>query len=63
MRINTNPLLAVLFIFVSLVSCQKEVENDTPPTGSVPGIVINPSPVQGTVTGKVVDNNNNPVAG
>ena len=62
MRINTNPLLTTLFIFVSLVSCQKEVKNDNPAPGGAPGTVINPSPVQGTVTGKVVDNNNNPVA-
>ena len=63
MRLKTNPLLTVLFIFVSLVSCQKEVKNDNPATGGPPGTVINPSPVQGTVTGKVVDNNNNPVTG
>ena len=64
MRINTtNCLLISLVISISLLSCQKEVKNDNPGTGGSTGTVVNPTPVQGTVTGKVVDNNNNAVAG
>ena len=66
MRINTtNCLLISLVISISLLSCQKEVKNDNPGTGGSAGTgtVVNPTPVQGTVTGKVVDNNNNAVAG
>jgi len=63
MRIITNCLLTSLVISISLLSCQKEVKNDSPRTGGGTGAVVNPTPVQGTVTGKVVDNNNNPVAG
>ncbi len=63
MRIITNCLLASLLISISLLSCQKEVKNDNPGTGGGTGTVVNPSPVQGTVTGKVIDNNNNAVAG
>src|SRR6188768_4116992 len=64
MRINTtNYLLICLVISISLVSCQKEVKNDNPQTGGNTGTVVNPSPIQGTVTGKVIDNNNNAVAG
>jgi hypothetical protein len=65
MRIITNCLLTCLVISISLLSCQKEVKNDNPGTnGSTgAGTVVNPTPVQGTVTGKVVDNSNNAVAG
>ena len=64
MRINaTNCLLIGLVISISLLSCQKEVKNDSPGTGGGTGTVVNPTPVQGTVTGKVVDNNNNAVSG
>jgi hypothetical protein len=64
MRIITNCLLASLFISIFLLSCQKEVKTDDPGTGGGgTGTVVNPTPVQGTVTGKVVDNNNNAVAG
>jgi len=63
MRIITNYLLTILVISISLLSCQKEVKNDSPGTGGGTGTVVNPTPVQGTVTGKVVDNNNNAVAG
>ena len=63
MRIITKIFLASLFISISLLSCQKEARIDTPGTGGGTGTVVNPSPVQGTVTGKVVDNNNNAVAG
>ncbi len=62
MRIITNRLLASLLISISLLSCQKEVKNDNPGTGGT-GTVINPTPVQGNVTGKIIDNNNNAVAG
>jgi len=62
MRINTtNCLLTSLVISISLLSCQKEVKNDDPGTSSSTGTVVNPTPVQGTVTGKVIDNNNNAV--
>jgi hypothetical protein len=63
MRIITNCLLASLFISISLLSCQKEVKNDKPATGGGTGTVINSTPVQGNVTGKVIDNNNNAIAG
>ena len=65
MRIITNCLLTCLVISISLLSCQKEVKNDNPGTGGSTGAgtVVNQTPVQGTVTGKVVDNSNNAVAG
>src|SRR6478752_2777616 len=63
MRLITNCLLASLFICISLLSCQKEVKNDSPGIGGGTGTVVNPSPVQGNVTGKIIDNNNNAVAG
>ena len=63
MRIITNYLLSCLIISISLLSCQKEVKNDDPGTGGGTGTVVNPTPVQGTVTGKVIDNNNNAVTG
>ena len=63
MRIITNCLLTCLVISISLLSCQKEVKNDNPGTGGDTGTVVNPSPVQGNVTGKVIDNNNNAVTG
>jgi len=64
MRINTtNCLLTSLVISISLLSCQKEVKNDDPGTGGSTGTVVNPAPAQGTVTGKVIDNNNNAVTG
>src|SRR4030095_7736326 len=63
MRIITNCLLTSLVISISLLSCQKEVKNDNPGTGGNTGTVISPPPVQGNVTGKVIDNNNNAVAG
>jgi hypothetical protein len=63
MRIITNSLLASLIISISFLSCQKEVRSDNPSPGGSPGTTINPTPITGTVTGKVVDNNNNAVAG
>jgi len=63
MRIITNCLLTSLVISIFLLSCQKEVKNDDPGTSSSTGTVVNPTPVQGTVTGKVIDNNNNAVTG
>ncbi len=64
MRILTKCLLASLLFSISFLSCQKEVKNDTPGQGGGgTGTTINPTPVTGTVTGKVVDNNNNAVAG
>ena len=58
-------LIAVLSLLF-VISCQKEVKTDIPGPGpgtGGTGTTINPTPVQGTVTGKVVDNNNNAVAG
>src|SRR5436190_8465702 len=63
MRIITNCLLTSLVISIFLLSCQKEVKSDKPATSSNTGTVVNPAPVQGTVTGKVIDNNNNAVTG
>jgi Carboxypeptidase regulatory-like domain len=60
----TKCLLGGLFISIFILSCQKEVKTDNPaPGGGGTGTVVNPSPVQGNVTGKVIDNNNNAVAG
>lgn len=63
MRIITKSLLGSLLISIFLLSCQKEIKNDKPATGDSTGTGVNPIPVQGTVTGKVVDNNNNAIAG
>jgi len=56
-----NCLLAI-FSIILIVSCQKEASYVNPGTGGG-GVVVNPAPVSGTVTGKVIDNNNNAVAG
>src|SRR6188508_948661 len=62
--ITTKCLLGTLFISLFILSCQKEVKNDNPaPGGGGIGTILNPTPVQGNVTGKVIDNNNNAVAG
>lgn len=64
MRIITKCLLGSLFICIFILSCQKEVKTDNPVTGSGgTGTVVNPTPIQGNVTGKVIDNNNNAVPG
>ena len=64
MRIITKGLLASLFISIFIISCQKEVKTDNPGTGGGgTGTVANTTPVQGNVTGKVIDNNNNAVVG
>jgi hypothetical protein len=64
MRIITKSLLASLFISIFIISCQKEVKTDNPGTGGGgTGTVVNSNPVQGNVTGKVIDDNNNAVAG
>ena len=57
-----NCLLAI-FSFLLIISCQKEVSDFRPGGGGGSGTPVNPAPVTGTVTGKVVDNNNNAVAG
>jgi hypothetical protein len=62
MRIINRPFIYLLII-VSILSCQKEVKTDNPGTGGSTGTVINPTPVQGSLTGKVIDNNDNAVAG
>src|SRR6188508_622947 len=62
--ITTKWLLATLFISIFILSCQKELKTGNPATsGGGTGTVVNPAPVQGNVTGKVIDNNNNAVAG
>jgi hypothetical protein len=63
MRIITKCLLGSLFISLFILSCQKEVRTDNPATGGGTGTVVSPTPVQGNVTGKVIDNNNIAVAG
>lgn len=62
MRIYT-PTFISLFISILLFfsACQKEIRFGN--SGSVPGTIINPSPVSGNLAGKVLDENNNPVAG
>ena len=62
MRIIANSLLATLFISISFLSCQKEAGSGSPGGGN-PATPVNPAPVTGTLTGKVVDNSNNAVAG
>ena len=57
-----NCLLAILSLLL-FVSCQKEVSQTNPGTGGNTGTTVNPTPVQGSLTGKVVDNNNNAVSG
>ncbi len=63
MRIIANrPYVFIYLLFIiSSLACQREIKNDNPQTGT--GTIINPSPVQGSLTGKVVDNNNNAVPG
>src|SRR6187455_1597285 len=61
--ITTKCLLGTLIISIFILSCQKEVKTDNPVTGGGTGTVVKPTPVQGNVTGKVIDNNNNAVAG
>jgi hypothetical protein len=64
MRIITKCLPGILFISIFILSCQKEVKTDNPATGGGgTGTVVNSTPVQGNVTGKVIDNNNNAIAG
>ena len=60
---NRLNFLVAIFSFLLIVSCQKEVKTDGSGNGSGTGTTINSSPVQGTVTGKVVDENNNPISG
>ena len=59
---HLNCLLAILSLLL-VVSCQKEVSQTNPGTGGGTGTTVNPTPVQGSLTGKVIDNNNNAVAG
>jgi len=61
MRILVSRLLSSLLVLISILSCQREIKTDSPVT--VPGTVINPSPVQASLSGKVVDENNNAVGG
>lgn len=62
MRIyNTTFISLIISILLFFSACQKEIRFGNP--GSVPGTVINPTPVTGNLTGKVLDENNNPVAG
>src|SRR6187401_90626 len=61
--ITTKCLLGTLIISLFILSCQKEAKTDNPTPGGGTGSVVNPTPVQGNVTGKVIDNNNNAVAG
>ena len=63
MKLSRLNCLLAIFSLLLIVSCQKEFSIDNPGTGGGTGTVINPSPVQGSLTGKVVDNNNNSVAG
>jgi len=63
MKLSRLNCLLAIFSLLLIVSCQKEFSIDNPGTGGGTGTVINPSPVQGSLTGKVVDNNNNAVAG
>jgi hypothetical protein len=57
----TRQLLTVIILSVMIFSCQREVKTELPVPNT--GTVINPSPVSGSLTGKVVDENNVAVAG
>jgi hypothetical protein len=65
MRIIANRPFAFIYLLIllSILSCQKEIKTNDPVTAGGTGTIINSSPVQGSLTGKVVDNNNNAVAG
>src|SRR6185436_11017571 len=63
MKLSLLNCLLAIFSLLLVVSCQKEFSLDNTGTGGGSGTVINPTPVQGSLTGKVVDNNNNAVAG
>jgi hypothetical protein len=54
-------LFSIVLLSVIIISCQREVKTDMPL--STPGAVINPTPVTGSLTGKVMDENNVAVAG
>src|SRR4026207_337027 len=56
--------LLAIFSILLIISCQKELSDFNPGGGGGSGTTpVNPVALTGTVTGKVVDNNNNAVAG
>ncbi len=56
---NLNLLAFILSLFI--FSCQREIDNNLP--DNEPGIVINPVPVTGGLSGKIINENNAAVAG
>jgi hypothetical protein len=61
MKLSRLNCLLAIFSLLLFISCQKEFSIDNPGTGG--GTVVNPTPVQGSLTGKVIDNSNSPVPG
>ncbi|MEO6669055.1 MAG: carboxypeptidase-like regulatory domain-containing protein [Ferruginibacter sp.] len=58
---NLTAILVLLSLF-SLGSCQKDLDNFVPDNNNI-GQILNPSPVQASVSGVVMDENNTPVQG
>jgi hypothetical protein len=56
-----SAILVVFFLF-ALSSCQKDLDNFIPDNNNI-GQILNPSPVQASVSGVVIDENENPVSG
>ena len=61
--LNRLNCLVAIFSLALVISCQKEMSYRNPGNNGGGGVVINPTPVQGNLAGKVVDNTNNAVAG
>ena len=54
--------LTVVLALFTLSSCQKDLDNFVPDNNNI-GQVLNPSPVQASVSGLVIDQNGSPVSG
>ncbi|MEO8771728.1 MAG: carboxypeptidase-like regulatory domain-containing protein [Ferruginibacter sp.] len=54
--------LLVVFALFTLSSCQKDLDHFVPDNNNI-GQVLNPTPVQATVSGVVLDQNDSPVSG
>ncbi len=56
------PSLFLVFTLFAINSCQRDIDLYVPDNNNI-GQILNPSPVQATVNGKVVDENNQDVVG
>ncbi len=64
LRSMHSALLIFLFGMLTIVSCKKDIKNETEnPTPGNPFAIPASTPVTGSVSGIVVDENNNPVSG